>query len=497
MYTPDVRRPMAHDSSALYRPTQPAWRLLLTIAACAAACFWTPSIRAAGTERRPNIILILADNLGWGELGVYGGGILRGAPTPRLDTFAMQGLRLLNFNVEVSCSPTRSNLMTGRFAIRDGTIRSPLPLERYGLVNWEITLPQLLAERGYSTAMFGKWHLGHEEGRYPTNRGFDEWYGIPRTTDEAMNRLSPGYDPAKVPPEFILEGRKGVPTRKVREYGMEERRGIDSELVKRSQQFISARAHDRRPFFLYLALTQVHYPTLPSHDYAGRTGHGDFADAVVETDAHVGQLLDALQSTGVANDTIVVFASDNGPEYRRPWQGTSGYWRGAYHTVLEGSLRAPFMIRWPNHISPRVSNEMVHAVDVFSTLATFAGASVPTDRPIDGIDQSALFLGRQATSNRDGFPVYVGSEIYAVKWRDWKYHLVWMPDMEHAPVKLQNPYLFNILWDPKEETPRTQLEDGWVEGPLRGVMDEMQQSLQKFPPIPPGAPNDYVPTSAR
>jgi len=443
----------------------------------------------------PNIVLVLADNLGWGELGVYGGGILRGAPTPHLDAFAAEGLRLLNFNVEVSCSPTRSNLMTGRFAIRDGTIKSPSPLERYGLVNWEITLAQLMSQRGYATAMYGKWHLGHEEGRFPTDRGFDEWYGIPRTTDEAMNRLSPGYDPKAVPPEYVLEGHKGERTRQVREYTLEERRRIDSDLIARAREFIQSPARGKRPFFLYLALTQIHYPTLPSHAFEGRTGHGDFADAVVETDAQFGQFLDALDKVGLARNTIVIFASDNGPEYRRPWQGTSGYWRGAYHTVLEGSLRAPFMIRWPGRIAPRVSNEMVHAVDVFTTLAHLAGAAVPVDRPIDGVDQSAFFLGQQAGSNREGFPVYVGNEIYAVKWRDWKYHLVWMPDPQQPPVKLPTPYLFNLLWDPKEETPRTQLEDGWVEGPLQQVIAAMQASLREFPPIPVGAPNDYVPGS--
>jgi arylsulfatase A-like enzyme len=159
---------------------------------------------------------------------------------------------------------------------------------------------------------------------------------------------------------------------------------------------------------LYVPLTQVHYPTIPSAAFSGRTGNGDFADSVAELDYHVGEILDAIAHAGVADNTIVIFASDNGPEYRRPWRGTAGYWRGTYHTALEGSLRAPFIVRWPGKIRPRISNDIVHAVDMFNTLADAGGAPVPTDRPIDGVDQLGFFTGAKPRSARDGFPIYIG-----------------------------------------------------------------------------------------
>ena len=152
----------------------------------------------SSTLRLPHIVFILADNLGWGELGCYGGGALRGAPTPRIDRLASEGLRCLNFNVESDCVPTRSALMTGRHPIRTGALQSvPAGLPQ-GLIPWEITLAQLISSRGYATACYGKWHLGDREGRYPKDRGFDEWYGIPRTTNESMFTSSPGFDPSVV-----------------------------------------------------------------------------------------------------------------------------------------------------------------------------------------------------------------------------------------------------------------------------------------------------------
>lgn len=143
---------------------------------------------AKAPEKKPNIVFILTDNLGYGELGVYGGGILRGAPTPRIDTLASQGMRLLNFNVEAQCTPSRSALMTGRFSIRSGTYEVPIGGVLDGLTQWEVTIAELLSAQGYATGMWGKWHLGSAEERFPRHQEFDEWYGIPRTYDEAMCR---------------------------------------------------------------------------------------------------------------------------------------------------------------------------------------------------------------------------------------------------------------------------------------------------------------------
>jgi arylsulfatase A-like enzyme len=168
----------------------------------------------ASTGRKPNIVFILTDNLGYGEPGCFGGGTLRGAPTPRIDRLATEGLRLLNFNVENQCTPSRSALMTGRFAIRSGTMRvPPTDGKPYGLTQWEITIAKLLSQLGYATGHFGKWHLGDSQGRYPTDQGFDEWYGIPNTTDVSMYPSAPEYDPKVAPLGHIMEGRKGEKSR--------------------------------------------------------------------------------------------------------------------------------------------------------------------------------------------------------------------------------------------------------------------------------------------
>ena len=443
--------------------------------------------------RAPNIVLVLADNLGWGEPGCYGGGALRVAPTPRIDGLAAEGMRLLNFNVESDCVPTRSALMTGRHPIRTGAVQSvPAGLPQ-GIVPWEITLAQVLGSRGYATAIFGKWHLGDRPGRYPHQRGFDEWYGIPRTTNESMFTSSPGFDAAAVPLPYVMEGRKGGPAANVALYDLDMRRRIDGELIARAKDFVRSRAGSGTPFFAYVPLTQLHYPTLPHPDFAGATGAGEFADSMAEMDYRVGELSDAIGALGIADDTILIFASDNGPEFRRPWRGTAGPWSGTYHTSMEGALRVPFILRWPGHVpAGRVSNEIVHVTDLFPTLARVAGAALPSDRPLDGIDQLDFFCGRQEKSNRDGFVYYIKQELRAAKWRDWKMHLVWEPEPNAGPNHLETPWIFNLIQDPKEETD-VGTQSSWVRGPLRKMIHRFQESLRAHPPIPPGAGDDYVP----
>jgi arylsulfatase len=452
------------------------------------------NLDAQGT--RPNIVFILVDNLGWGELGVYGGGILRGAPTPRIDKLAGEGLRLLNYNVDTECVPTRASLMTGRHAIRTGTLKSPVQGQPNGLVRWEVTIADLLSGRGYATALYGKWHLGDQEGRLPNDRGFDEWYGIPRTTNEALFRTSVGYDPQIAPPQFILAGKRGERSHQVEEYNLDARRQIDTEITRRTTDFMRRNVAAAKPFYAYVALTQVHFPSLPSTQFAGRTGNGDFADAVVEMDYHVGQLLDAIKELGVEQNTVVVFSSDNGPEFRRPWRGTAGFWSGTYHTAMEGSLRAPFIIRWPGKIPIGISNDIVHAVDMFTTVAKLGGAEIPKDRPIDGVDQTDFFRGKQAASAREGFLVYINSELYAIKWRNWKYHLIWLDDTAKTPAQLPVPYLFNLLSDPKEET-NVMTEDSWVQIPISRMIRDFQQSLRQYPPIAPETPDPYTPPATQ
>ena len=178
----------------------------------------SPALGQARAAQKPNLLFMLVDNLGYGELGVYGGGATRGAPTPRIDSLAKDGLRLTNMNMEAQCTPSRSSILTGRFAIRSGTHSVPFGGVADGLTQWEVTMAESLSAAGYATALYGKWHLGSQNGRLPNDQGFDEWYGIPRTTDEALWPTSPGYSPALMPPEQIMEGRKGDKSRDVKVY---------------------------------------------------------------------------------------------------------------------------------------------------------------------------------------------------------------------------------------------------------------------------------------
>jgi arylsulfatase A-like enzyme len=352
---------------------------------------------------KPNIVFILMDNLGYGEVGVYGGGITRGAPTPRIDRLATEGTRLTNFNVEAQCTPSRSAFMTGRFSIRSGTHSVPIGGGLEGLTQWEVTIAEVLSASGYATAAFGKWHLGSNQGRLPNDQGFDEWYGIPRTTDEAFWPSEPTVKALGIPLEHIMEGRKGERSGELVVYDLDQRRLIDAEITRRTVDFMKRSVASGKPFYAYVPFTQVHFPTLPNPKFAGKTGFGDFPDAVAEMDAHVGEILDAIDRLRIRDNTIVVFTSDNGPEATWPWQGSSGPWRGYYFTHMEGSLRVPFIIRWPGRIpAGRVSDEIVHQVDIYTTFAKIAGASVPQDRPIDGLDQTEFLLGESEESSRQG-----------------------------------------------------------------------------------------------
>lgn len=438
----------------------------------------------------PHIVLIVADNLGWGELGCYGGGALRGAPTPNIDKLATEGLLLQNFNVESDCVPTRSALMSGRHPIRTGCLQSvPAGLPQ-GLNRNEITLAQQLSGQGYATAHFGKWHLGDIPGRYPCDRGFDEWYGIPRTTDESQFTSTLGFDPSVVDLPYIMEGKAGEDSRQVKVYDLDTRRGIDAELVEHATRFMADNVREDRPFFLYLPLVHLHFPTLPHPDFAGRTGAGDFADSMVELDHRVGQIVEAVDQLGIRDETVFIFCSDNGPEFRRPYRGTAGPWRGTYHTAMEGSLRVPFILRWPGKVAPnRISNEIVHVTDLFTTLSLIGGASVPADRPIDGIDQRDFFTGASEKSMREGFPFYIKNELRAVKWRNWKLHFYWEPEVNEGKGKLESPLLFNLTQDPKEETD-VLIFNTWVMNPVLKMVRQFNLSCAAHPNTVPGAPDE-------
>jgi arylsulfatase len=396
-------------------------------------------------------------------------------------------------NMEAQCTPSRSSILTGRYAIRSGTYAVPFGGVADGLTQWEVTLAESLSAAGYATALFGKWRLGSHDGRLPNDQGFDEWYGIPRTTDEALWPGAVGYSPTVMPPEQIVEGRKGEKSREVKVYDVEQRRLIDAEITQRSITFMERQTQARKPFFTYATLTQPHLPTLPNPAFAGKTGNGDWADMLAEMDNNVGQMLDAVDRLGIRDNTIVIFASDNGPEFIRPWDGWAGPWRGQYFTAWEGGIRVPFLIRWPGKVpAGLVSDEIVHGVDLFPTLASIAGASVPNDRPIDGLDQWNLFLGKTEKSGREGILVWCSDRLQAVKWRNYKVYFYEQDTMFSPPVKLGIPYLFNLYTNPREDDQKVAMES-WVLGPVLKMVGEFEATVKKHPLIPMGTPDPYTP----
>jgi len=443
------------------------------------------SAQPANAPRRPapppNIVVMFPDNLGFGEVGIYGGA--RGVPTPRLDAFARQGMRLTNFNVETFCTPSRAALLTGRYGVRSGTLGYTQPWS--GMTLWEITLAELLAPLGYTSAMFGKWHVGNAAGRAPTHQGFDEWYGIRDSSNESQ-RSTLNDTP------YIWEGKAGEASTPVKPFNLETRRTVDREATERAVAFMTRSASARTPFFVYLPFTLIHFPTLPHPEFAGTTGAGDIGDAMAEMDRNVGVILDALTRLGLERNTIVIWASDGGAEARRPWRGTAGPWRGFYNTAMEGGIRTPFMIRWPGRIpAGQVSNEIVHGTDVFPTLARAVGLPIPADRAIDGVDQLALFEGKQKTSNRESFLYFApNGQVRAVKWRDWKLHYVWQ-DEPGTPVE-RTMKLFNLRSDPKEESDIKD-EYPWVPSAIGKLVDDFWATVDKYPLIPVGTADPYQP----
>jgi len=454
-------------------------------------------------EDKPNILLVFMDNFGWGEPGFNGGGIIRGAETPRLDALAAEGLRLTNFNIEVQCTPSRSAIMTGRYAIRSGNGTVPLGEGVYGLVQWEVTMAEMLSEAGYATGMYGKWHLGRTEGRFPTDQGFDEWYGIPNTTDESVYSSLEGFAESGIATPFVLESKKGSTPKKARPYNLDYRPLIDRDLTDRAISFMERQARADTPFFVYLPYTATHFPTMPHPDFAGKSGNGPWGDMLMQIDSYVGELLDTIDELGVADNTIVIFTADNGPEalgagetsltVETAFHGSAGPWRSTLFTGYEGALRVPFAIRWPDKIEAgRVSDEIVHAMDLFPTFARIAGGKVPDDRVIDGVDTSDFLLGRQEESGREGLVVYMGNDIFGVKWQNWKIHFKEQSAWNGVLREYTMPRVYNLMNDPQERD-NVLFPHTWVLKVGLPQLEEHVASLKKFPPVPTGAADPYEP----
>lgn len=461
-------------------------RLGNIVLALLAAVATTAALDAQATSR-PNIVLMFPDNLGWGEVGAYGS--VRGVPTPNIDSLAAQGIRLDNFNVEFSCTVSRAALLTARYAIRSGATQPG------GITQWEVTIADALKGAGYTTALFGKWHLGGSNwinGRTPINQGFDEWYGIPNTSNEAQTTTLPGFNAATTEVPYIWEQKAGEPAKKAKVFDLDSRRTLDREAALKSVDFIERSVRAGKPFFLFYPITQVHFPTLPHPDFAGKTGAGDIGDAMADVDYNVGVVMAALKRLGLDRNTLVFWCTDNGAEGRRPWRGSSGPWRGFYNSVMEGGIRTPCIVRWVGRI-PRgqISNEIVHELDIFPTIAAAVGADlVPKDRPIDGVNQLPFFEGKQTHSNRESALYFTGTQVRAVKWKEWKFHYAFMPEPRVTEPPLMR--LFNLRSDPKEES---DIKDAnpWAIGLFDRLVAEYTTSVERFPNVPVRAPDPYTP----
>jgi len=471
----------------------------VVLAMLAVACFST----AAHAAKKPNIVLVFLDNFGWGEPGFNGGGIIRGAATPHIDKVASEGLRLTNFNVEVQCTPSRAALMTGRYAIRTGNATIPIGKGVYGLVQWENTMAEMLSDAGYKTGMFGKWHLGRTKGRFPTDQGFDEWFGIPNSTDESVYSDMQGFAESGVNETYVMESTKGKTPKKVRPYRLEYRPLIDRELTNRAMSFMEKQVKAKKPFFVYLPYTATHFPTMPHPDFKGKSGNGPWADLLMQIDSYTGELMAKLDKLGVSDNTIFIFTADNGPEtldynstnftVETTVHGSPGPWRGSLFTGFEGALRVPFAVRWPGKIKPGISSdEIVHLMDLYPTLARVAGGKVPKDRIIDGIDMSKFMFGNKKKSGRDGFIVYMGKDIFGVKWKNWKLHFKEQDSWNTEMVTYTMPRLYNLLTDPQERD-NVLFPHTWVPKAALPQLVEHVASLKKNPPIATGALDPYKP----
>lgn len=460
----------------------------MKLTACAVLFLVSASLANAAVSK-PNIVMVVMDNFGYGEVGVYGGGVLRGAPTPNIDSIAAEGFQLTNFNVEAECTPSRSSLMTGRYGIR--TRQRPGEEPRgiwYGITPWEITLAEMLSDAGYTTGMFGKWHLGDEEGRYPTDQGFDEWYGIPNSSDQAFWPDSDSFQKdAGVEFTRVMTAKRGERPKKLEVYGREKRKTIDREITDYAIDFMKRQAKAGKPFFAYLPYTQTHEPVDAHPDFKGSTGNGSFADVLAQTDSYVGELLATVNDLGLKDNTIFIFTADNGREGIKRSFGFTGPWRGTMFSPYEGSLRVPFLIRYPEKIPVRqVSNEIVHLIDIFPTLANLSGGEVPKDRVLDGVDQTDFLTGKTAKSARESVIIYIGNELFGVKWRNWKMLLKEIDEDSYAIQTMAYPSIYNLLVDPKEEEPeKFYLDDTWVDTPLWRVVEEHTASIEADKGSPP------------
>lgn len=420
----------------------------------AAACRLTSLFLAgvAFAAGKPNVILITADDLGYGDLGCYGAPAIR---TPNLDRMAAEGLRFTDFySAAEVCTPSRAALLTGRYPLRSGMCgnerRVLFPESKGGLPAEEVTLAEALKAAGYSTRHIGKWHLGHHAGSRPMDQGFDGFFGLPYSNDmdaraglpkEATGSTDPPRDGWNVP---LMRGAEVV-----------ERPADQTTLTKRytedALKFIAEKKQG--PFFLYLAHTFPHVPLFASPGFKGKSRAGLYGDTVEELDWSVGEITGALRREGLAGNTLVFFTSDNGPWLVMDGQGGSaGPLRDGKGSTWEGGMRVPGIAWMPGRIRPGVTGSMAHAMDLMPTALAIAGLPLPGGVAIDGSDLSPLLFEAKPLPERP-FMFYRGDRIFACRLGEWKAHFETRAGFgtQQDPRQHDPPLLFHLGRDPSEK----------------------------------------------
>jgi arylsulfatase A-like enzyme len=411
----------------------------------------------AQSSRPPNIVIVLADDLGYGDLGAFGAPNIR---TPRLDAMAAQGQKWTNFYVQPVCSPSRAALLTGRLPIRSGMFASgdgrlaPGVLRdnaAQGLPLEEITIAEVLKGAGYATGMVGKWHLGQLPQFLPMRQGFDSWFGLPYSHDMRMTVPTPQryktaayYDPKPEYWDVPLMRNDTVIERPV------DHRTLTRRYTEEALRFIDA--NKSHPFFLYLAHSMPHIPLARSRDYVNHSSAGMYGDVIEEIDWSTGQLLDALHTAGIDRQTLVVFTSDNGPWL--PFEthgGSAGPLRQGKGTTWEGGVRTPAIFWGPGIVKPGTVTDIGSELDLLQTAASFAGARAPVDRLLDGVDLTAPLRGTGASPRHTIF-YYWDSELRAIRKDRYKAHFITSGayGLGDARTIHATPLLFDLAADPGE-----------------------------------------------
>jgi arylsulfatase A len=380
------------------------------------------------SNRTPNIIFIYADDLGYGDIGIYGSSIR----TPNIDDMARGGARLLNFySASPVCSPSRAALLTGRYPTRVNVPSVIAPGDQSGLSVSETTIAEMLKAQNYRTMCVGKWHLGSQPAYLPTSRGFDEYFGLPYSHDQAPVQLMHNRD--------VIESPVDIDT-------------LTQRYTEQAVRFIESSGNS--PFFLYLAYSMPHTPLAASSSFSGRSDLGLYGDVVEELDWSVGQILDSLEANGLKQDSIVMFSSDNGPSF----QGSPGKLRGRKSDTYEGGVRMPFIAYAPGRIHRNlVSRGVASAMDILPTVARLSGASLPL-RPLDGVDIWPMLTGEEDTIVRDILLYFDNWNIQCARSGIWKIHVARYnsyglgpaPEGGRRNLPLPHPELYDLESDSGE-----------------------------------------------